>query len=304
MSRCVNWRDIFMSTSDLASFIAHHQYKSQKEALQTIWKKNYPMKYAHILNMCNVKVDRVGYCKRLVKNIFNDPTDVPMNDILSQYYIYHDNPGYSMLLQQKILAMIDQRIDPSYDSSTHQLIFSMAIDSLKCQIGIREEDNGIRRYENVIQRTLTCKNTSTSNMFVYLKNNVRVKIYGRIDAYDQKHNAIIEHKQRQSRFLYQIPVHERIQLYVYMNVQQCKKAILIQSYRGETRVLDTIHWNDQEWKYYITQLQHYMDIFMMITERANHEEQCKYIKKHYLYPTNTPTTDTYTHTYTNTNVLL
>ena len=271
-----------MNTSDLASFIAHHQYKSQSEAIQTVWKKNFPMRYAHILNMCNVKVDRVGYCKRLVKKIFKNTDDVRMSDILRRYYIYHDNPGYVILLQQQILAMVDLRVDPSHDPSTTQLIRSIALDSLKCKIGIREEDNGIRRYEESIQTTLTCKNTSTASMFVYLKNKVRVKIYARIDAYDQKNNAVIEHKQRQNQFLYQIPTHERIQLYVYMNVQKCQKAVLIQSYRGETRVLDTIQWNTQEWEYYMSQLQHYMDAFMKITTHTNQADQCTFVKNNYL----------------------
>lgn len=282
MSKTIRRQDIFMSTSDLASFIAHHQYKSQSRALQTVWKKNFPMKYAHLLTMCNVKMDRIGYCRRLIQGIFNNTADTQMRDTLRQYYIYHDNPGYATLLQQQILAMLDQRLPNKHHEKTYDMIRSTALDWLKCQIGIQEEDNGIRRYEEKIQRTLTCKNEETASMVVHLNNKVRVKIYGRIDAYDPESRTIIEHKQRQSCFLTQIPAHERIQLYVYMRVQKCHRAISVQSYRGETRVLDTIEWNTQEWEYYMHQLQYYMDQFIHLTTHTSTKEQCEYFKRHFL----------------------
>jgi hypothetical protein len=60
-------------------------------------------------------------------------------------------------------------------------------------------------------------------------------IGGLIDGFDAKTGTIIEHKNRRNRLFSHIPMYEKIQMYVYMKVKECKRATLVQTYSKKTK---------------------------------------------------------------------
>jgi len=77
-------------------------------------------------------------------------------------------------------------------------------------------------------------------------------MYGKIDGFEEATGTLIEAKERQNRFLGETS-YERVQVFMYMKMLKCTKAIVVETFDGEQRE-HPIRFDEEEWQEYYTGL--------------------------------------------------
>jgi len=73
-------------------------------------------------------------------------------------------------------------------------------------------------------------------------------MYGKIDGFEEATGTLIEAKERQNRFLGET-TYERVQVFVYMKMLKCTKALVVETFQGEQRE-HPIEFDENEWQDY------------------------------------------------------
>ena len=122
---------------------------------------------------------------------------------------------------------------------------SKAKSKLQKEIGMKQENIMIDKYEEILQQPIEERNEKiyTLNLLVDDK---PIEMSGRIDGIIKKDNIIIEHKSRTTGLLNMVPFHEIVQCHIYMKMLDSKETRLIESF-GTTMKVHTITFDSHVW---------------------------------------------------------
>lgn len=182
--------------------------------------------------------------------------DPEIQRLIQLCHEHAQNNGYLSFLYECIRDRMNTLYQGMDDREIRTMI-NKQIQSLMCDNGRILEDKAIGVYSQMHSTHVIERNTNTlSNLYSFThgspKKNYSVLITGRIDGYEPCTGRVIEIKTRQYGFSKSLTLRERIQLFVYMYLRKSKSSALVEYYAGTTKILKVVHWDDEEWKRYMT----------------------------------------------------
>lgn len=143
---------------------------------------------------------------------------------------------------QTIQDVVKQVVDLK---SVDKEIIDLVKSTLYTKNGTHAEEGIRNKFESAVKTKVnTFTRFKTSDLPIAIINNVEVYIGGKHDG-QMNDDTIIEIKNRQRGFL-GVPIYEKVQVHAYMYIYGMKKAMLVESYKGEERKHE-MEFDDEFW---------------------------------------------------------
>jgi len=224
---------ILINASDVAAAIGKNKYKTVKEMIVKVWKKNHQSVYKRALALYEGKDEETE-----VEEIIQSSGCIAKLEAILQASDTDKKDLASVQGQIEVFAAENQLSDEKIKKVQKEVV-----SRINRKRGIDNEEIGLNRYQKKFKTTVTHRNQQK-----YYYQGKNYKIVGKIDGIEE--DVLIEHKHRINRLFTWIPSYEQVQIQTYLKLANLQKGKLVQHFKGETKVqnidFDPLAWMEIE----------------------------------------------------------
>jgi len=279
--------------SDLAACIGLNQYSNTCNVAKKIWKRESRDSFvvAQKRNNCfdspeynkidNIR-DIVNFIEKeqydILKIHIQDAVNSTEGSKLSECMENIQNLLETSFPQITIPSHSDQlQIQKSYNNSTD--LISDIKSAIYKERGTILEDKSIANYSRLLSKTVAERNTKfyKKRIQFYYQNEdgtmdrLQVVIGGKIDGVTND-GELVEVKNRQWKIFDKIPIHEMIQIHIYMYLLDKTSCQIIQCFENEMKI-DNISFSDELWEDIIMRLKIFAKNFSTLLQSEQLQNQ-------------------------------
>ena len=228
-----------LKPSSAGALLGLNKYKTRTQALAEAWRDRKPALFKQTMRSLNVQ----GTIREVARNAIGE------SDALCRAIEFGVN-SQSKAGRDKAMSDIKQEAYAGVQTRSRRAFANRIVDEARSEMykatGIIQEQNGMNQAAKKQGKTFEEGNKRFYRLDIPGAPYQGV-LWGLIDGFDHETNTIIEHKQRQNRLFYKIPVYERIQCFIYMKMLGVHRVQLIQTFDGQQKE-HIILWDENEWE--------------------------------------------------------
>lgn len=212
--------NLLVNVSEIAIITGDNQYKTKREYLIDVWKKNFKDDFLKYKNLTE-------FVKETDEDVIKKITNKNNIDITLELKkcIKSGNTNDLNVAKKEILKKMDNLNDNEKKEITKSL------DNVtNTRFGIKNENDITKLYENIIGSTII-KDNKYHKIPILESNECKIYMGGKIDGFNTDKNIIIEIKNRVNRLFRTLRDYEKVQIMCYMYLFNIKTAHLVEAYK-------------------------------------------------------------------------
>jgi hypothetical protein len=231
-----------VQSSEVSGLIGRNKYCPREQAM---------LKFIKRMNYNNFK--------RLLRVINVREVYVIANELLSESGNIKDKFTEAICasntdeLQDKLKELYKEIENTNYYKTKKEYLQNEIKGRVYMTRGTKYEKKGIDQYQHKTKKKITNRNEEMIEKVVKRLPEYTIMLRSKIDGIDRANNCLIEHKNRVYELFDEIPVHEQVQLEIYMRVTGLSKCKLVQTHFNEVSEIDFVP-TTQGWKEIKTKL--------------------------------------------------
>ena len=210
--------NLVINISDVAIITGDNTFKTKREYLIDFWKK-------HFTNDFDKYKKSVNYVKETDNDIITKITLKNSINIMDELKECNSTTNVSDL--NIIKNEITKKI--SHLSENEKIEITKSVSNItNTKFGIRHENDISKLYEEKSGNTII-KDNKYHKTLILTHDNFNIFIGGKIDGYNEKHNTLIEVKNRMHKLFYTLRNYENVQIMCYMHLFKTKYGHLVEA---------------------------------------------------------------------------
>jgi hypothetical protein len=234
--------NLLINISEIAIITGHNKYKSHRDYLIDVWKKNNKKDYEKYIEITRFskETDEIK-----IKNI-SSKNNIDIEKELKKC-AGTKNINDLNLLKNKIFEKIENL------SENDKKEITKSINNVtNTKFGIKNEFDVCKVYESMTNSKIL-KDNKYKIKNIFENENFSLKIGGKIDGVNLNNGAIIEIKNRMHKLFFTLRDYEKIQIMAYLFLHDAKEGHLVEAFKNrdgvEINIIDVIY--DENYMNYI-----------------------------------------------------
>ena len=221
----MNKLNLLINVSEIAIITGDNNFKSKREYLIDVWKKNEKDDYNKYIKLTNFskETDEIKIKNISLKNNINIEDEIKKCS-------FTNNINDMDKLKKQIFSKVENLSEADKNEITKSIT-----NVTNTKFGIKNEFDVCKLYENLTKSSII-KDNKYKIKKIFDTDQFSVSIGGKIDGINLKTGSVIEIKNRMHKLFYKLRDYEKVQIMAYLYLHESENGHLVEAFKKKEGV--------------------------------------------------------------------